>query len=338
MTDLLPAGKLPATLLQRFLRDYIQADPSIIVGPAVGEDATVIDFEGRYLIAKTDPITFATDEIGWYAVNVNANDIACSGGEPRWFLATALLPAGRADATMAERIFEQITRACRELGVILCGGHTEITEGIDRPIIAGLMLGQVTPAHLIRTAGAQVGDAVILTKGIAVEGTALIARERADELAGEFDSDFLARCRHLLYDPGISVVRDARILRQCADIHALHDPTEGGLATALYELATAAGVGLRIEAAQIPVLAETEQLCRKYDLDPLGLIASGALLATLPAEQAAGAIEALHAAGIRASVIGRVTPAECGVRLVRGGDETPAPTFARDEIARLFSA
>ncbi len=336
MSQLLPAGKLPADLLQRLLRDYVRRDPRVIVGPAVGEDAAVIDFGERYLIAKTDPITFASDEIGWYAVNVNANDIACSGGEPRWFLATALLPAGKADAEMAEGIFRQLAQACQELGVALCGGHTEITPGIDRPIIAGLMLGEAEPAGVARTGGAQVGDAVLLTKGIAVEGTALIARERAAELAGEFDVGFLGRCRDFLYRPGISVVAEARILRQKVRVHAMHDPTEGGLATALRELAMAAGVGLRIVAEQIPVLPETAALCRRYGLDALGLIASGALLATLPAADAPGACAVLSDAGIRAAVIGEVTPAEAGVRMIRAGEDVALPSFARDEIARLF--
>jgi len=336
MSEFLPAGKLPADLLQRLLGAYVVGDPRVIVGPAVGEDAAVIDFGDRYLIAKTDPITFATDEIGWYAVNVNANDIACAGGEPRWFLATALLPAGRADAAMAERIFRQLSQACRDLGVALCGGHTEITPGIDRPILAGLMLGEVAPAGLVRTAGAQVGDAILLTKGIAIEGTALIARERAAELAGEFDAGFLARCRDFLYRPGIGVVRDARIVRQHCEVHALHDPTEGGLATALRELATAAGVGLRVETEQIPVLPETALLCQRFGLDPLGLIASGALLATLPAQQTPAVLAALERAGLLGRVIGEVMPADYGVRMACGGVEGELPAFARDEIARLF--
>jgi len=337
MSEFLPAGKLPAALLKRLLHEYVVPDASVIVGPAVGEDAAVIDLGGRYLIAKTDPVTFATDEAGWYAVNVNANDIACSGGEPRWFLATALLPAGQADAAMAERIFRQLAEACRRLSISLCGGHTEVTDGVARPIIAGLMLGEVEPTRLIRTADAQFGDAVLLTKGIAVEGTALIARERGDELAGEFDAAFLSRCRDFLYRPGISVLPEARLLRRQAHIHALHDPTEGGLATALHELATAAQVGLHIVAERIPILPETARLCLRYGLDPLGLIASGALLATLPAEEAPAAIQALAQVGIAASVIGTVTPPEKGICMERAGKIEPLPTFRRDEIARLFA-
>jgi hydrogenase maturation factor len=335
MAKPLPVGKLPAELLQELLRKYTRPNSRVIVGPGVGEDAAVIDFGERYLVAKTDPITFATDEIGWYAVNVNANDIACSGGVPKWFLVTALLPAGTADAEMAESIFAQLAEACQALDITLCGGHTEITYDLERPILVGLMLGEVEPARLVHSGGARPGDALILTKGIAIEGTALIAREKGDMLAGEFPADFLQRCRQMLHEPGISVVREARLLRQHVDVHAMHDPTEGGLATALWELAAAAGVGLRVYRDAIPILPETQALCQRFGLDPLGLIASGALLATVPAVQAEEAVRLLAEAGIAARCIGEVLPAGEGVWLRDAGGDQPLPRFARDEFARL---
>lgn len=335
MSKPLPVGKLPAELLQVLLTKYTRPNDRVIVGPGVGEDAAVIDFGERYLVAKTDPITFATDEIGWYAVNVNANDIACSGGVPRWFLVTALLPAGTADAEMAESIFAQLAEACQALDITLCGGHTEITYDLARPILVGLMLGEVEPAKLVHSAGAHPGDALILTKGIAIEGTALIAREMGDVLAGEFPVDFLARCRGMLHDPGISVVREARLLRRHVDVHAMHDPTEGGLATALWELATAAGVGLRVYRDAVPVLPETQALCQRFGLDPLGLIASGALLAAVPAHEAERAVRLLEEAGIPARRIGEVLPAGEGVWLRDAGGDHPLPRFPRDEFARL---
>ena len=143
----LPAGKRPHALLDQFLRRFAPSDPRLIVGPQMGEDAAVIDMGDRYLVAKTDPITFATEEIGWYAVNVNANDIAVMGAEPRWFLATILLPQGRATEALAEAIYGQIADACDQLNVVLAGGHTEITVGLERPIISGCMLGEVAPKN-----------------------------------------------------------------------------------------------------------------------------------------------------------------------------------------------
>lgn len=132
-----PLGKLPAADLARLLKRYAPSDPRLVIGGAVGEDAAVIEMGDRYLVATTDPITFATNEIGWYAVNINANDIACTGAAPRWFLATLLLPENKSTPELVERIFEQISSACAELGITLAGGHTEITYGLDRPIVIG---------------------------------------------------------------------------------------------------------------------------------------------------------------------------------------------------------
>lgn len=332
----LPIGKLSMALLADLLAKYAQPGPSVVVGPGIGVDAAVLDLGDCYLVAKTDPITFATDAIGWYAVHVNANDIAAMGATPRWFLATVLLPEGRATPEMAEEIFAQISRACQELGVSLCGGHTEITYGLDRPIVVGQMLGEVARDRLITSAGAQVGDAIVLTKGIAVEGTSIIAREKAAELADDYPAEWIARCQNFLFNPGISVVRDAQVVTAVARVHAMHDPTEGGLATGLYELAQASGVGLLIRREAISILPETAELTRRYNLDPLGLIASGSLLVALPAEDTAVAVSALTSAGIAASVIGRLWEPERGVKLDTGGRTEDLTQFARDEIARLF--
>jgi len=165
----LPLGKIPPELLARLLARGAGATthPRVIVGPGIGLDCAVLDFGDRYLVAKSDPITFATDEIGWYAVQVNANDIACSGAQPQFFLATLLLPETHGNADLAERIFVQITAACRELGATLVGGHTEITYGIDRPIVVGMMLGEVGKDKLVTAAGAQAGDAVLLSPACA---------------------------------------------------------------------------------------------------------------------------------------------------------------------------
>lgn len=333
----IPVGKLPASLLDRLLQQYTSPDPRVIVGPRIGEDAAVIDMGDRYLVAKTDPVTFATDEIGWYAVHVNANDVACCGATPRWFLATLLLPETKTTESLVEDIFRQIGAACRELGIALVGGHTEITYGLNRPIVVGQLLGEVAPDRFVTSRGAQVGDKIILTKGIAVEGTALIAREKRDELRGVLSPDELDRCAGFLHVPGISVVNDARLAVEAGGVHALHDPTEGGLATGLRELARAAGVGLVVEQSAIPVLRECERLCRHFGLDPLGLIGSGSLLIAAAPGRADAIVARLTDTRIAAAVIGEIVPAEqgCAMRFP-DGTRQPLPVFERDEIARLF--
>ena len=334
----LPVGKLPAELLQRLFGKYVPADPRVIVGPQVGEDAAVLDMGDRYLVATTDPITFATDEMGWYALHVNANDLAVRGAEPRWFMATVLLPEGKSHEAQVEQLFAEVAEACAAVGVSLVGGHTEVTAGLPRPIVVGAMLGEVDKDRLVTTGGAQIGDAVLLTKGVPLEGASIIAQERREEaLRRGVPAEIVERARGFLRSPGISVVPEARAACGAARVHAMHDPTEGGLATACWEMAQAAGVGLRIDRERVPVLPEGRRLCEAFGLDPIGTIASGSLLMTVAPEDADAVTTACRAAGIDCAAIGRVTPASDGVALVSGGHPRPMPAFPQDEITRLFA-
>lgn len=324
------------SLLHALLERYGGQDARLVVGPRVGEDAAVLDMGERYLVVKSDPITFATDQIGWYVVHVNANDIATMGGAPRWLLVTLLLPEKHTDRTMVEAIFAQISEACQGLGVVLCGGHTEITYGLERPVAVGVMLGEVEKADLVCTGGAQVGDDVILTKGIAIEGTAILAREMGSVLAERTNPEMVAQAGRFLRQPGISVLRDAEIVREVGRPHAMHDPTEGGLSTGLWELAYASGKGIVVDLAKVHVFSETEAFCRALGLDPLGMLASGALLVAASPEDSKAMLEALETAGIHASVIGQVVDVPPTVELRAGDGVLPFPAFARDEVARLF--
>ena len=321
----LPAGKLPSNLLRNLLASLPAFDRSVVVGPHIGEDAAVIDTGGpELLVAKTDPITFAAEDLPRYLLAVNGNDLATVGATPRWLLVTALLPEGIA-AERAASLFNGLKEACAETGISLVGGHTEITVGLDRPILVGCLLGTVPRDRLVRTSGARIGDAVLLAGGIAIEGTAILAREYAGALRVRgVPQAVIDAAAAWLRSPGISVLPAARALNATGALHAMHDPTEGGLATALQELAEAAGVGLRIDFSAVPVLPECRIICDALDLDPLGLLASGALLATLDPAEVPAALERFPAA-----VIGNVVaPAEA----------TPLPTFARDELARFLEA
>jgi len=333
----LDIGKFPPDLLAKLLAKVSIKDPRVILGPRVGEDAAVIDMGERLLVAKSDPITFATDRIGWYAVQVNANDVACTGGTPKWFMATLLVPQWFSEIE-AEAIFDQVLEACQALGVTLLGGHSEVTYGIARPIIVGSMLGEVARDRLVHTGGAQEGDSIVLTKGIAIEGTALLARERRDALlkAG-VTPEAIEKAATFLSKPGISVVADARIARQSARVHSLHDPTEGGLVTGLREVAHASGLGLAVEQGSIPVLPPCQAICDALGLDPLGLLASGALLITLPAADVPGLLRALEQEGIDGWEIGQMLAPEEGLQMIGYQGEVPLPEFPRDEVARYFS-
>jgi hydrogenase maturation factor len=310
----------------------------VVLGPRFGEDAAVIDLGEKYLVAKTDPITFTAERIGWYAVNINANDVATLGARPLWFLATLLLPEKGTPLALVRSIFQDTLRACRELGVTLCGGHTEITHGLDRPIVVGQMLGEVEKSKLVRKESQRPGDLVLLTRGIAIEGTAILARERFPLLSRKLGKETLRRAQRLLFRPGISVVRDAMLAQRHGEIHAMHDPTEGGLASGLYELAKAGGVGLRIWKDQIPVLPETERFSQILGFDPLGLIASGALLVVASANSAPNLLRVYARHGLRAAAIGEVRKRSEGILVVEKNREKPLRIPARDEIARLLGS
>lgn len=331
----LPVGKLDADLLASLLAS-LPLPPEVVLGPGLGRDVTVLDLgQDDLLVAKTDPITFATADLGHYAVAVNANDIATSGGVPRWFLVTALLPEKHTTRELVEDLFAQLTTACAALGVALVGGHTEITFGLDRPILVGQMLGQVPRDRLVTPDHLRPGDVILLTKGFPVEGVSLLAREkRAELLARGYEPAYLDRCADFLHDPGIAVLPEARALCAAVYPHALHDPTEGGVATGLWELAQAGNVGLRIEAERLPLLPEGARLCAEFGLDPLGLIASGSLLAAVAPEDEAAALAACAAAGIACCRIGVATESE--VVLVRDGREEPLPRYDQDEITKVL--
>lgn len=332
-------GKLPPDLLHRLLASSPPTDPRVLIGPGIGEDAAVISLsDDRVLVAKTDPITFASDEIGWYSVHVNANDIAATGAEPRWFLATLLVPEDTPQSRV-ESAFHQISDACKEMGVSLIGGHTEVTYNLSRPIVMGAMLGEAHPDHLTPTSAALVGDAILLTKSIAIEGSSVLARESAPALfAKGISGDSIEQAHVFLYDPGISVLREARIARAAAKVHAMHDPTEGGLVTGLREIGWAAGAGIRLDLDSVPIIPETLAFCRALALDPLGLLASGALLVTLPPDNVPSVTSALEAACIPVTRIGTVTPPEDGFVMVAPEGERAMPDFPIDELARFLSS
>ena len=335
--NVLPLGKLPPEQLRSLLKGAPKFDPRLLIGPQIGEDAAVIDIGDRYLVVATDPVTFATDHIGRYAVHVNANDVAVMGARPLWFFAVMLLPENRTTPELAETIMADVRITCEELGVALGGGHTEVTQGLDRPILVGQMLGEVAPDRLVPKTRIAAGDQILLTQGVAIEGTAILAREKTEQLLGRVDADLLARAARFLMDPGISVVSAALTAANAGGaVHGMHDPTEGGLATGLFELVSPAGLGLQVIRERIPVFSETAAICSALALDPLKLIASGALLVAVAPDGVALARTAIEATGVSVAAIGEVRPASEGITIVMNGKVAPLMPAVRDEIARAF--
>ena len=330
----LPAGKLPADLLGEALRALAPADPSVLVGAAIGEDAAVLDIApDEILVLASDPVTLAAETLSRYVVLVNANDVATSGATPRWFIATLLFPPGSTGSEMIALIVE-IRSVCAQNGIALCGGHTEITDAVTRPLISGTMAGTARRDELIDKRAMRQGDRILLTKAVAVEGTGLIAREFAGLLleAGMTPAE-VARSAALL--DRIGILEEARIARSFAGVSAMHDVTEGGLATAVRELGAAGGRRLRLHLDRVPIYPETRRLCALLAIDPLGLIGSGSLLISVAPGEARALSEAIAAAGIEVADIGEVLDERQGVETLRDGIAAALPWFERDELSRL---
>lgn len=336
MAATLPLGKLPPDLLADILARAPVMDARVVVPPGIGFDCAVVAPGSDLLVLKSDPITFATDDIGWYLVQVNANDLATTGATPRWLLLTVLLPARTTTSELVERVTGQVRAACAALGVSIIGGHTEVTHGLDRVILVGTLIGEVPAARLVTPQGARPGDKLLLTKGVPIEATALLAREFPQRLAGVLSPTELVRAQAFLHTPGLSVVRDARLATAAGQVTAMHDPTEGGLAGALWELAEASGHSLWFDPELVPIPPLAARVCSAFGLDPLASIASGALLLTVAPADSTAIRQALVSEHIRCVEIGGV---EVGPPAVWQG-ASPARSLlrrpARDEVARVY--
>ena len=331
----LPNGKFPSDLLDHFFDHLRHDDRRFLIRPGIGEDTAAIDMSGQNtLVVTSDPITFVTERIGYYTVVVNANDIATSGAVPEWLMTTLLFPGG---ATPSEilAVMADIDGACREWGITLCGGHTEITDAVQRPVVVGTLGASMARRDLVDKRNMQAGDRLLLTKGVAVEGTAIIAQAFADRLSAlGMTTGELAECRAL--EQQISILPEAAVARGIAGVTAMHDVTEGGVATAIYELSCAGGHQLEILLDRIPILPQCKRIGELLGIDPLGLIGSGTLLVACRSDTVAKLQREFEHKGIAAACIGEVAQPGRGVRAYRDGAPIPWPEFTVDEITRLF--
>ena len=340
-----PTGKIKSKILSQLLNKYCSSknDERVILGSHIGEDAAVIDMGDKYLVAKTDPITFLDyipdiyNNIGFWVVNVNVNDVASCGAIPKWFQTTILLPEKGTTEELIEKIFKEIHETCKNLGISVVGGHTEITVGLDKPMAIGCLMGEVEKDKLVKTSGAKVGDDIILTKGIVIEGTSIIATEKERKLLEKgLDKQFIEKCKQFIYDPGISVLKEAILANQNFEIHAMHDPTEGGIATALAEISIASDTGVLIEREKINIFPESEKLCEIYGLNPLGTISSGSLLIILDEGNSIDLIDLLIKNGIFAAKIGKIVEKKEGLKIVKDGIKNKLVYSEKDEITKIF--
>jgi len=301
----LPVGKVPVDVLEKVVFPRVGArSERVILGPAVGEDAAVIDAGDKFLVVSSDPITGASRDVGWYAVHVNANDVAVRGARPLFLTLTVLLPRG-ANEELLEEVIKGADSAARELGVSIVGGHTEVTPFLDHPVVCGTMIGEVEKEKLVTTGGAKPGNLIVATKHAGLEGASILAWERYGELVDVVGKEALDRAKR--FSEELSVAREALALNEKCRVMAMHDPTEGGVIGGLIELAIASKAGFCVEVKNIPVSEETRKICEALSVNPLRLISSGVLLAAIEREDVEVAAEVLNGLGVRWSIIGEVT-------------------------------
>jgi hydrogenase expression/formation protein HypE len=322
-------GKPPLEVVERYVWSRTGSyDPSVLLGPSLGEDAAVIKTGGPYIAAHTDPISGSVELLGWLAVHVVSNDLATRGIRPRWLLPAIFLPPD-SDEGVLDKITRQMDAAARELGASIVGGHTEVTTAVARPLVVMTAVGEGD--RYVATGGAKPGDLVIMTKSAAMEAAAILASDFRDRLkALGIAEDVLERAAGFVRH--VSVVRDALAIADLAD--AMHDPTEGGVLAGLAEMAYASGTTIRIDPGSVRVHREAALLCSAVGLDPLATLSSGALLAAIPRDRADEALRRLEGAGIEASIIGEVVPRER--YLVVGGSVALDTPYLRDRFFELF--
>jgi hydrogenase expression/formation protein HypE len=301
----LPPGKIPVDVLKEVVFKNLGAErKEVIVGPSAGIDGAVIDLGNKSLIVSMDPITGAVERIGWLAVNVNANDVATFGVAPAFLFSCIMLPEN-AERKLVEAISTKMNAAAKDLGVAIVGGHCETTLGLANPIVVGCTMGMTEKGRYVTAGGAKPGDKLILTKSAGIEGTAILATDREKELQKTLSAAVLEKAKNFWSQ--ISVVKDALTACKTGGVHAMHDPTEGGVAGGIHEMADAANTGIKILEDAVPVQPETAQLCNHFQIDPLQLIGSGALLISAEAGNADEIVRSLKLEQIQAAVIGEFT-------------------------------
>ncbi|WP_440059192.1 AIR synthase family protein [Thermogladius sp. 4427co] len=295
------SGKLRWDELRPLLGKLPLEDPDLVKGPSVGEDAAFIRFKDGFLVVHSDPITTAYWRIGWYAIHIAANDIAVRGVSPRYFLPVVLLSPNMSSREI-ESIFEDMGKAARELSGVIVGGHTEFTPYLDRPIIVVTAIGYST-GRLISTSDARPGDLVLVVGRVGGEGASIIAWDFGETLVNQgVEKAVIEKARSFISD--ISVVKTA--LSITPYVNSMHDVTEGGVLQAIREIALASGVDIEIDLRKINIENIVSELTRRFGLDPLKLLSSGCLIASIPSSHAERVADILDRLGVTYSFVGRV--------------------------------
>ena len=320
-------GKVSETVLKRSVfKQLRKRREEVLIHAGVGEDCTAVSVApDEVIVLSTDPITGTVNEIGTLAVHITANDIASSGAEVIGILTSVILPDGSREIAL-KRIMSEMESVCKELNIEIMGGHTEVSKAVNQPLITVTGVGKIKKEQLVATKGLEVGDELVMTKWAGLEVTAILANDHFEELTGRYTKEYMENAKELIKH--ISVVKDAKIASQVG-VTSMHDITEGGIYGALWEVASAAGIGVEVELEKIPIRQETVEICEFYDLNPYQLMSSGCML--MGTQNGNALVKALEEAGIPAAIIGKAVAGNDKV-IIREGERFYLEPPKSDEL------
>lgn len=329
-------SKFSVDVLNRCVYPYFKSDdPDVLLGAVFGEDVALTRVGEQLLASHIDPIVGAVQDIGWLAIHVAFNDIATCGARPRWILLLVLVPE-QEDEKLLEEIIRDTARALDELGVTIIGGHTGYSANLSRPLVAVTAMGTIADREPILTKGAQVGDHILVTKGIALEGTAILASDFAETARqlGLSEGD-IDQAKQLM--GAVSVIPEADILAQHGAT-SMHDVTRGGLLETLLETADLSAVGIEVHFDRIPIPEVVKQFSEAFGFDPLKMISSGTLVATVDPDHLEEVMGQLVENGISFADIGVIVPGK-GVRIFKDDEIIHYQEIhpEDDELARMWT-
>lgn len=324
-------GKVPTKILEEIVfKNILHKRSEVLVRPGIGEDCAVVDFGDKICVISTDPITGAIKDIGSLSIHISCNDIASNGVEPVGIMMTILAPPGTTEKDF-DSVMRDANRAATSINVEIMGGHSEITDAVNRMVITTTAIGIQKKEDLITSKGAKIGDIVVMTKHAGLEGVSIIASDLEEGLKKSVSQEIIDTAKS--FGEEISVVREG-VLAGKIGVNSMHDVTEGGLLGAVWELAEASGVGIEIDLDKVPIRPETQKICDALSINPLRLISSGVMVMAVPENKFQALMETLKQEGIEASEIGKITPKD---RIAyRGGKREVIEVPGVDELYKVI--